>query len=213
MKIYKRKMYCEPLTSNPKNKKLIENFHIEREKGISDPFNINQVVGLEDYLKKRAWRDDLNGEIRVYVIKTYITNEVVAYFSLKSGMILVDSDMRNVSKEQIAKANGIKLVPSTISGIELAHFAVNDNYRNSCSKDGKVVKGLGAYLYPNFIFPYVKKASSLIGTKVFYLYSVDDGGLADYYNREFGFTKSDSKSLIPVKPYYDNGCEFMYQLL
>ena len=32
MRIYKRRMYCEPLRSNIKNKELIQNFYIEREK-------------------------------------------------------------------------------------------------------------------------------------------------------------------------------------
>ncbi|MBP3677457.1 MAG: hypothetical protein J6I97_03835, partial [Agathobacter sp.] len=54
-----------------------------------------KVVGLEAFLKYCAWEYDERGLIKAYVVKTYFTNEIVAYFALKAGMISVDSNQRD----------------------------------------------------------------------------------------------------------------------
>ena len=211
MKIYKRRMYCEPLRNNIKNKELIKDFYIEREKEYSDPSKTNgRIIGLEAYLKYCAWEEDADNETKVYVIKTYFTNEIVAYFSLKCGLITLDRESRNFLKEERAKESGIKLVPDTIPCVEIAQYAVNDNYKKAHGKNGQPLKGLGEALYPDFIYPIIKKASSIIGFKTIYLYAAGDKHLTDYYERVFGFEKVEHNNFVPVMPYYDNGCAFMY---
>ena len=207
-------MYCEPLRSKVINKKLIQNFFIEREKEYSDPAkNQGQIIGLEAYLKYCAWEDDQRNNIKAYVIKTYFTNEIIAYFTLKCGMFSLDNDTRNELKEELAKEKGIKLVPDTIPCVEIAQYAVNDNYKIKHGKNGSPLKGLGVALYPDFIYPIIRRAAKIIGIKCIYLYAAGDEHLTDYYERVFGFKKSNDKKLIPIMPYYDNGCSFMYYTL
>lgn len=216
MRKYKRKMFCEPLCSSVKNKELLKDFYIEREKELVERFKrTGEICGLECYLKHCAWQDDQNNETRVYLIKTYFSNEIVGYFALKAGMISVDSEERNISKEKHAKHKGVKLVPVTMAGIEISHFAINDNYRK---KHGELKK-LGKFLYPTFVFPIIKKVSKEIGVKLAYLYAADSSPgetkkLVEYYQDTFGFDVLEEGSrYIPVTSYYDNGCIFMYQIL
>lgn len=216
-------MYCEPLTSNPENERLIKSFVIDREIEYRQYYEkTGRIIGLEQYLKHCAWDDDLTNETRVYVIKTYFTHEIIAYFAIKAGMISVDSQYRNKDKEAQAKNQGIKLVPNTISGVEISHFAVNDEYRRNHSRNGSKITGLGAYLFPAFIFPIIKKVSTDIGIKIMYLYAADDTSkdsnakntLINYYKKVFEFnTVSESDEYKPVTSYYDNGCIFMYRML
>lgn len=214
MKIFKRRMYCESLRSNARNEQLINEFHIEREKNYSDPAKVGgKIIGLESYLKHLAWKEDTGNNIKAYVIKTYFTNEIVAYFTLKCGLITLDSDSRNALKEELAKENGVKLVPETIPCVEIAQFAVNDNYKVKHGKNGQPLKGLGEALYPDFIYPIIKKAASIIGIKCIYLYAAGDEHLTDYYERVFNFKKVEDESYIPVAPYYDNDCSFMFYVL
>ena len=207
-------MYCEPLRSNEKNRQLIQNFYIEREKEYSNPENVQgQIIGLEAYLKYSAWEDDLHNNIKAYVVKTYFTNEIVAYFTLKCGLFTLDTELRDSLKEELAKENGIKLVPDTIPCVEIAQYAVNDNYKKKHGKNGIPLKGLGEALYPDFIYPIIEKAANIIGIKCIYLYAAGDNHLTDYYERVFGFKKIDDATMIPIMPYYDNGCSFMYYVL
>lgn len=213
MKIYKRRMYCEPLRDSLRNKFLIRNFHIERESGFSNPSKVGGIVGLEAYLKYAAWKDDESHNIRAYVIKSYFTGEIIAYFTLKCGIITLDSEQRDVKSEKYAKGQGIKLVPKTIPSLEIAHFAIDDNYKKKHGKDGIPLKGLGAVLYPDFIFPVIKKAADLIGIKCVYLYAAGGESLIEYYKKVFGFSVIDKEDFVPVMPYYDKGCSFMYYIL
>ena len=213
----KNGLYCERLTSNKHNKELIKDFVIDREKACRYEYErTGRIFGLELYLKHCAWESDLSNEARFYLIKTVFTNEIVAYFSLKCGLISVDSVFRNDNKENLAREQGVKLVPDTLSGIEIAHFAINDKYRKSHSKNGILVKGLGKYLYLDFILPIIRKANKLVAAQILYLYAADsskDKKLVEYYNKTFMFKTVDNENYKPVTSYYDNDCIFMYRLL
>ena len=217
MRILKPFMYCEPLRANKTNKELIQNFTVDREiKNRLIYEKTGKIIGLEQYLKQCAWSDDENNLVRVYLIKTYFSKEVIAYFALKTGLLSIDSDERDTAREFNAKQQGIKLVPDTISSIEISHFAVNDDYR----KRHNNVKGLGQYIYPTFIYPIIRKISNLTGFKVIYLYAADNSEkdkkkLVSYYKDVFGFVdaSNDTNRFIPVTSYYDDECVFMYHIL
>ncbi len=213
MRINTFNMICEPLTCRPCNKKLCNSLYIERESDIVKEFP-DDIVGLQDYFQRAAWEDDINGYVKIYIIKHRWSRELIGYFGLKAGMVSIDSDNRNNIMESIAKENNIKLVPYTVPGIEISHFAINDNYRKKHSRDGVALKGLGKYIYPTFIYPIIKKLSELAGIKIVYLNSVDGSGLAHYYEESFGFHKvSGEENIVAIQPYYDNGCTFMYKII
>ncbi len=204
---------CERLTSKEKNKQLIQNFFIERESKCKKIWEETGIAkGLDLYLKLYAWNDDLENNVRLYIIKTVFTNEVVAYFGLKAGMVSSNLSQRDREKEEEALQRGIKLVPETLSGIEISHFAVNDLYR----KKHGYPKGLGKYIFPKFILPIINEVSEQIGVKVLYLYaadSSDDNGLVSYYKDVFGFKEGQYvHDMKPVTSYYDDYCVFMYRM-
>ena len=205
---------CVPLTSDENNRDLINNFIIDRESEISSiP---DKIVGLEAYLKRCAWQDDINGEVKIYLIIDESLNEVAAYFGLKAGMVASSREaMPSIEQQRmIYKEEGIKLLPEVLPGIEISHFAVNDNYRRHAGSEGKPIRGLGEYFYPVFIFPIIMDVSSKIGINMIYLYAAGDEHLVSYYERVFGFQSLNAEDIIvPLEPDYDGGCAFMYQLL
>ena len=75
------------MTSNENNKDLIISFNA-----------IPLGRGLEDYLKLCAWNEDLNGETSVYLIKDE-KNKIVAYFSLKCGLLYKPKGYAEVDQE------------------------------------------------------------------------------------------------------------------
>lgn len=211
MRIFGLKMYCEPLTCRKSNQFLTDKFHIKREDKYEKYLAEGKVYGLERYFRYCAWNEDYSKETKVYVVKTYFTKEVVCYFALKAGIVSSNFKEQDILREKNALVNGTKLVPSTIAGIELSHFAVNDNYREKHNG----VKGLGEYIYPKFIYPIIEKTSSLIGSKIVYLYAADDSSkkLTNYYEGLHFSTIKDADDLKPVTSYYDDNCVFMFKLL
>ena len=121
--------YCELLRANKNNRTLIQDFTIYREAEYSQlP---DKIVGLEAYLKMCAWNDDENDLVKIYLIKDSNTNDVVAYFGLKAGMLAANMEEAISLDEQQAlfKSEGVKIFPEVLPGIEISHFAVNENNR------------------------------------------------------------------------------------
>ena len=205
---------CVPLTSDIRHIKQIQDFVIDREKDISSlP---DKIIGLEAYLKRCAWEDDLSNQVRIYLIKDAESDEIATYFGLKAGRV-ADSEEGMPSeeeKQEIMDEYGAKLLPEVAPGIEISHFAVNDDYRRHASKDDKPIQGLGAYFYPRFIYPIIEGVASKIGVSMIYLYAAGDEHLEHYYERVFQFQALDDEDYyIPLEPGYDGGCKFMYRLL
>ena len=199
---------CVPLTDNEKHKEEIENFVIDREASI--PKDTDYVVGLEAYLKKCAWTDDMNHDVKIYLIKDIEMNgDIVAYFGLRAGSV-IDRSMGSFPMQKVEETlikQNVKLVPAIRPGIEISHFAVNDNYRRKVGN----IRGLGAYLYPTFIFPIVLDVFEKIGVHLIYLFAAGDEHLIRYYQRVFNFqTLNMNDAHTPILPSYDRGCTFMY---
>ena len=207
---------CVPLEDDIKHKEQILEFTIDREAGYSQ--SKNSIIGLEAYLKRCAWDEDSNHEVKIYLIKDINNGSIAAYFGLKAGMV-ASSGSESLSPEQ--KAIILKsfkrehLFPEVLPGIEISHFAVNDDYRRRVSKDSsKLIKGLAAYFYPAFIYPIIEDVANKIGVTLIYLYAAGDHKLVSYYKKVFGFEALQEKDFyIPLEPRYDDGCTFMYRLL
>ena len=81
---------------------------------------------LEHYLKDDAIKDEIDNTMRTYVVLDSDTEEIVGYFSLKTNIIAIDDGKRYDS----------------LPAIEMANFAVNDNYKlahNDASGLGKMI--------------------------------------------------------------------------
>jgi hypothetical protein len=81
---------CQRLTADENNKLLIENF-----KPADECFS-----RLDCYLKKDAWKDDLEGETRVYLIKDS-NNNIAFYFSIKCGLLISKNEITALNKEEL----------------------------------------------------------------------------------------------------------------
>lgn len=151
--------------------------------------------GLEHYLKEFALKEELSNNARTYLVKEKISDELVAYFTLKSGLITNKTSL---------------LAFDNLTAMEIANFAVNDNYRRY--KD--VMPHIGRYVFSQFIMPIAKEAQSLIGIEYIYIFALPRKKLIEHYN-SMGFERVSSLSLEKyihrhIKPTYDRGCYFMY---
>ena len=179
--------YYEHLLDSSYNLQLIQDFCVTNTSG----------YGLERYIKELAESDENDGSARTYLVKDKFTHEIVSYFSLKTGLFTIDA--------------GNDFFYS-ISGIELANFAVNSSYR----KNHPDAKNLGSTVFAEFVLPFVNFIRSLVGIQAIFIYALPEDKLIKHY-KTMGFHRLDPEDEQfvhqHVKPKYDEGCVFMYQLL
>ena len=160
------------------------------------------ALGLERYLKDCSVGHELAGENRTYLVLDAITEELACYFTLRSGLIPVPENTREGYL-------------STLSGMELAYFAVNENYRRSKTKTTNT--RIGFYVFDKFILPIAKHVSRIIGARILFVYALPHPKLMSYYANTLGFRtlpRELERFLYDrVKPDSDEGCVFMFQPL
>lgn len=176
----------EHLFDNPENFDLITSFQAT-----------NGAAGLENYLKNQSVEDEENNCSRTYLVKDALSAELVAYFSLKTGLITIQLD-------------GEKF--DSVPAIELANFAINKKYKDTHPESQK----LGFYTFKKFVLPIVQRMSVYIGVNALYIYALPEEKLIDHY-QTMGFERlpEHQEKFVQrhVKPEYDEGCIFMYQTI
>lgn len=177
----------EHLVDTPQDRRLLGTFSAGK-----------NAKGLEVYLKTCALADEAANESRTYLVKDAVTGELACYFSLRACLIPLPIE------------NGLF---TTVPAVELANFAVNDNYRPTRRSS----KGIGAYVFLEFILPFALRSSSFVAAKWLCIYALPEPRLLDYYRKNLGFSRlpPEKESFLydHVKPKYDQGCIFMYQPL
>lgn len=157
-----------------------------------------KAKGLEGYLKTCALADEATNESRTYLVKDAVTGELACYFSLRACLIPLPLE------------NGLF---TTVPAVELANFAVNDNYRLT----QRPAKGIGAYVFLEFILPLALYSASFVAAKWLCIYALPEPKLLEYYRNNLGFSRlpPEKESFVygHVKPKYDQDCIFMYQPL
>ncbi len=153
--------------------------------------------GLECYLKNVALYDEEHSLSRTFLVNDKTTRELAGYFSLRTGLIT-----RQIKDDKF----------DSIPAIELANFAVNSNYK----KNHPDIKLLGFYIFSKFIIPLAKCFEKYVGIRALYIYALPNERLIDHYNK-MGFVRlpPEQEQFVQfhVKPKYDEGCIFMYQIL
>ncbi|MCR5125796.1 MAG: hypothetical protein K6B43_11475 [Treponema sp.] len=184
--------YYEHVLDNPQNIELINEFAINNRSG----------YGLELYLKQTAIPDEKNGLNSTYLVKDKITNEIVGYFSLKTGLFTIEIDSEDSKSEYF----------DSIPAVELSNFAVNALYRANHPE----VTEIGTTLLKKFIIPTVQHIQNFVAVKALYIYALPEDKLIAHYEK-LGFTRLDKEEEAfvhaHVKPKYDADCIFMYQIL
>ena len=158
----------------------------------------NNAAGLEVYLKYDAINDERENMGRTYFVKDNSTGEAVCYFSLKTGLITMQSDDFNSE------------IFDTVPAIELSNFAINTKYREK----HVIAEKIGFLMFNDFIMPLVKEVAKYVGVNSLYIYALPKDRLIGHY-KTMGFRRlspEDEKFVQKhVKPEYDEGCIFMYQ--
>ena len=153
---------------------------------------------LQAFIQEQALSEDDKRLNNTFIVRNIQTLEVVAYFSLRSGMI--SANERRVQ---------FRRVFDTVPGVELSNFAVNDNYIRKHNKES----GVGAIVFSDFIIPIVDQASKYVGISVIYIYALPEKNLISRY-RQYGFERLEKRQERSLhrrfRPYYDEGCIFMY---
>ena len=179
--------YYEHLFDSSDNLRLIQDFCVSN----------TSAYGLECYIKNLAESDEKDGSARTYLVKDKFSHEIVAYFSLKTGLFTVDA------------GNGYFY---SIPSVELSNFAVNSLYRQNHPD----AKNLGSTVFVEFILPLVKYLRTIVGIQAIYIYALPEDKLIKHYNT-MGFNRltAEEEKFVHqhVKPKYDKGCIFMYQLI
>ncbi|SEA89769.1 hypothetical protein SAMN05216349_1476 [Oribacterium sp. KHPX15] len=194
--IQTRTFYCDHIAE--KDKSDIENFKVR------DP---NVAAGLENYIKSIALSDEAIGAMRTYLVRDLVTDELVAYFSLKSGMVSINE------REILNEEGKLETTFDTVPGIEIANFAVNYEY----VRDHPDWKGIGLIVFRDFIRELASRVAAISGTMVLYIFALPFESLIKRYHDKYKFLRLDEaeeKDLHNrIKPFYDRSCVFMYQIL
>lgn len=149
------------------------------------------------YLKRYAVSDEMAHEARTYLVKDNVTDEIVGYFSLKTGMV--------ASKK---KRSLFHMEIDSLPAVELANFAVNSAYKAAHNEQ----TGIGSIIFLDFVLPIIKMASEWVGICIVYIFALPYAQLIKYYEtlnfRRLGRVE-EAFVHRNYKPRYDEGCIFM----
>ena len=158
--------------------------------------------GLEQYIRKRAFEEEELGLMKTYIVRERESYDIVGYFSLKAGLISYGE-----------RDDDGEITFDTIPGVEIANFAINNSYIQKHPKS----KGVGFVIFNKFIRPAIEEAANHIGVTIIYIFALNYPRLLELYHEQYGFVRLDQESEnrlhSRIKPAYDQGCIFMYQML
>jgi len=193
--------YCNHHGMSERDEHDIMEFTVRDEKGL----------GLLDYIRYYAFPEEEAGIMRTYMVRDNLSSELVGYFSLKSGLISLN-EREEVFVNKDTGEEKKKVVFDTLPGVELANFAVNSTY----IKAHPDLKGVGRVIFDSFIVPIITQAAENVGIKILYLFALPYNDLMARYE-DYGFLRLDDpyedQLHSRLKPYYDESCKFMYQIL
>lgn len=179
--------YYQHLFDSEDNIQSIRNFSVSQKSG----------KGLEEYLKVLSASEEDDNIARTYLVKDNETHEVASYFTLKSGLFTLE-----LSENQFY----------TVPSIELSNFAINSSYRNQHPE----LSEIGKTTFREFILPLTRFIQTFLGAKALYIFALPEDKLIEHYE-EMGFSRlsKEKEKYVHshVKPKYDEGCIFMYQIL
>ena len=179
--------YYQHIFDSEDNLEAIRDFTVSQSSG----------KGLEEYLKILSAPEEEDNLARTYLVKDIETHEIASYFTLKSGLFTLE-----LSENQFY----------TVPSIELSNFAVNSSYR----KQHPEILEIGKTTFREFVLPLTHFIQTFLGAKALYIFALPEDKLIEHYE-EMGFTRlsAEKEKYVHshVKPKYDDGCIFMYQIL
>lgn len=143
-----------------------------------EKFESGEVV-LDDWLKKRALKNDAHGASRTFVV--HQKNEVIAYYALATGGVMTKNVPGRVKRN----------MPNPIPVMILARLAVNKDSQNL---------GIGRALLKDAVLRTLK-VSHEVGVKALLTHAISDH--AKHFYKRFGFIESPLDQMTLMLPLTD----------
>jgi len=183
---------------------------VMKQMAISD-FECKRLPSLKKFIE-----NEVSGTCKPYVVYDIKEKIIVGYFTLVSScMIEADEqeDVRLVDREK----DVLKILPS----IEIEHFAVNDKYIDFMQRRGYNNRGIGKYIFEQFICKIIVSLSTMVNFSYIILHAYNHPKVIEaYYGMGFETFEDDENNVIPMmqnivslRNSYSGSCKFMYQEL
>ncbi len=195
--LIRKSIACRSISETELEKKA--DFTVRKEGGFLAHYLAYRMTDNEIF--SPAMQEEKSFRARTYIVEDTVTGEILAYFTLKAGMV-------GIKQNRLPYNHSFDAVP----GIEIANLAVNETYKKAHNN----LKGIGYMVFRNYVIPKVKEAQAIVGVKMLYCYALPHGELLSHY-KKYGFTQLASFQQRYIekrfRPSYDKGCVFMYQIL
>lgn len=195
---------CVPLSSNTHRVHLFRFEVLE----VLDEYGVSKTPkGLQNSINNRIAEMDSRNLLKTYLVyaKHYNSDlnkdieELAFVFCLRSSSMNFTERNNSISMNEI------------IPAVELVYFAAEKNYREKHPS----TKGLGLFVYDNFLTPIVQQIAKLVGCKNLYLFAINDKTLVDYYCDKLMFESLPEEledAVVNNLVTEDNEkCKFLYQ--
>lgn len=172
-------------------------------------FKCERVPALEYFLTK-----DYNGRIKPYIVWDDSKNIIVAYFTLITTCMILKpyekTDLEHTKEKDVEKI---------ISCIELEHFALNDVYLKLVNEDGYSNRGIGNYVFKEYISTVIAVLVSEVNFFYLILHAYNNDKVINAYrNMGFETMEDDAEAVIPtlsdvraLHSDYAGDCKFMFR--
>lgn len=186
---------CEHLVNSESVFRELNNFEINPD--------YPDGANLADYIQCNAFDDEKYGECRTYLVRDKRSDEIVAYFTLRAGLVTRQNILPNEDRHSF----------DNLSGIDLVCFATNYYF----IKNNPEYKGCGIIVFEDFILTIAKNVSEQIGAAIIFGYAVNEDKLMDYYCNKLGFSRlsTDAENIINdrFRERFDKDCYFIYRTI
>lgn len=195
-------------------------------------FKCGRLPSLEKYVKEDGISDTARWLTTIYFVYDNEVDILIGYFSLKANAVIhkIDEEtqrdmfrMHPGTKEFFDKSSieERKLnVHSATPSVEISQFALNDQYLEWMSNHNILNKGVGNYIFSNYIKDVLFMLSDRIGAALIILFAYQDEKrkvIEAYQRMGFMTIEDDEANLFPVtenlqplRELYDKDCCFMF---
>lgn len=191
---------------------------------LASGFLCDRVPELQKYISGQAFTDDEYGNAKTYIVYDAELECMIAYYSLRTNSMFRQLDL----EEQTEITKGIddqlildesKNVQSIIPTIEITKFAVNDKYLRWLADSGYDSRGIGKFVFRNYMISTIFSISEKVGFQFVTLFAINDNKVIDaYINMGFETLEDDRIKIFSsfsdttnVRDFYSRKCKFMCQ--
>lgn len=190
-----------------------------------DPLNVDELMEQVERYKKtleaihnrrRGTAQDEELALVEQLVMDYGMSLGQLEWTLRNEMQDLKQKLVEAERDRYGDPNRmISQVVRTYPAVELVHFCINDDARdtwNKLKRKYKFTRSMGEVLFWRFVAPIIANVNNVLGCQYVYLFAADDSrnrSLVNYYQVALNF--SQPGDIGTSKPRYDFTCEFMCQ--